>query len=148
MVNISWVGVVNVHVNKLSNFPQYFTLSIAVPLRSTHRCISWVPGIYRLIVFVNCIYIQWIQNTKQQLLYHLYQLLYHLYHRTPNGEMFTLFQPSYMCYFLGRWWTSWKKNFLEEQVESIKKFSDYVTNLDRVGSGLGEYQFDKLIMNE
>jgi ferritin heavy chain len=33
--------------------------------------------------------------------------------------------------------------FLAEQVESIKQFSDYVTNLKRVGSGLGEYMFDK-----
>ena len=41
-----------------------------------------------------------------------------------------------------------EENFLEEQVESIKKFSDYVTNLKRVGPGLGEYQFDKLTLNE
>ena len=36
-----------------------------------------------------------------------------------------------------------ENNFLGEQVESIKQFSDYVTNLKRVGSGLGEYMFDK-----
>ena len=41
-----------------------------------------------------------------------------------------------------------EENFLEEQVESIKQFSDYVTNLKRVGPGLGEYQFDKLTLNE
>ena len=41
-----------------------------------------------------------------------------------------------------------EENFLEEQVESIKLFSDYVTNLKRVGPGLGEYQFDKLTLNE
>ena len=34
-------------------------------------------------------------------------------------------------------------HFLTEQVEAIKKLSDYVTNLRRVGSGLGEYLFDK-----
>ncbi|CAH3175215.1 unnamed protein product [Porites evermanni] len=39
-------------------------------------------------------------------------------------------------------------NFLEEQVESIKQFSDYVTNLKRVGPGLGEYQFDKLTLKD
>lgn len=33
--------------------------------------------------------------------------------------------------------------YLQEQVESIKQLSDYVTNLKRVGPGLGEYQFDK-----
>ncbi|XP_071115219.1 soma ferritin-like isoform X1 [Haliotis cracherodii] len=32
--------------------------------------------------------------------------------------------------------------FLEEEVEMIKKLSDHVTNLKRVGPGLGEYQFD------
>ncbi|CAH3020570.1 unnamed protein product, partial [Porites evermanni] len=41
-----------------------------------------------------------------------------------------------------------EENFLEEQVESIKQFSDYVTNLKRVGPGLGEYQFDKLTLND
>ena len=33
--------------------------------------------------------------------------------------------------------------FLEEQVESIKQLSDHVTNLKRVGEGLGVYLFDK-----
>jgi ferritin heavy chain len=33
--------------------------------------------------------------------------------------------------------------YLKEQVESIKELSDYVTNLKRVGPGLGEYLFDK-----
>jgi len=36
-----------------------------------------------------------------------------------------------------------ENHFLGEQVESIKMFADYVTNLKRVGSGLGEYMFDK-----
>jgi len=33
--------------------------------------------------------------------------------------------------------------FLDEQVKSIKEYSDYITNLRRVGPGLGEYIFDK-----
>lgn len=35
------------------------------------------------------------------------------------------------------------EEFLEEQVTSIKELGEYVTNLKRVGSGLGEYMFDK-----
>lgn len=34
-------------------------------------------------------------------------------------------------------------NYLTEQVEAIKELSDHVTNLKRVGTGLGEYMFDK-----
>jgi len=34
-------------------------------------------------------------------------------------------------------------NYLTEQVEAIKQLSEYVTNLKRVGPGLGEYMFDK-----
>ncbi|GFR07626.1 soma ferritin [Trichonephila clavata] len=41
-----------------------------------------------------------------------------------------------MCDFL-------ESEYLTEQVEAIKKISDYVTNLKRVGNGLGEYIFDK-----
>lgn len=33
--------------------------------------------------------------------------------------------------------------YLQEQVEAIKKLGDHVTNLKRVGNGLGEYVFDK-----
>jgi len=33
--------------------------------------------------------------------------------------------------------------FLEEQVTSIKEINDYIINLERVGIGLGEYLFDK-----
>jgi len=33
--------------------------------------------------------------------------------------------------------------FLDEQVKSIKEYADYITNLRRVGPGLGEYIFDK-----
>jgi len=41
-----------------------------------------------------------------------------------------------MCDFI-------ESEYLEEQVESIKQLSDYITNLKRVGPGLGEYMFDK-----
>ncbi|GIY68591.1 hypothetical protein CEXT_303701 [Caerostris extrusa] len=41
-----------------------------------------------------------------------------------------------MCDFL-------ESEYLTEQVEAIKKIGDYVTNLKRVGTGLGEYVFDK-----
>ncbi|KZC04382.1 PREDICTED: soma ferritin-like [Dufourea novaeangliae] len=33
--------------------------------------------------------------------------------------------------------------FLQEQVDSIKEIADHVTNLERVGEGLGVYVFDK-----
>nr|ALV83426.1 ferritin 1 [Argopecten purpuratus] len=33
--------------------------------------------------------------------------------------------------------------YLEEQVNAIKEISDHITNLKRVGSGLGEYMYDK-----
>jgi len=33
--------------------------------------------------------------------------------------------------------------YLEEQVRSIKEISDHITNLKRVGQGLGEYIYDK-----
>lgn len=39
-------------------------------------------------------------------------------------------------------------NFLTEQVEAIKEISGYITNLKRVGPGLGEYQFDRETLNE
>ena len=41
-----------------------------------------------------------------------------------------------MCDFL-------EKEYLEEQVRDMKKISDHITNLKRVGAGLGEYMFDK-----
>lgn len=34
-------------------------------------------------------------------------------------------------------------NYLTEQTEAIKELSDYVTQLKRCGTGLGEYLFDK-----
>jgi len=36
-----------------------------------------------------------------------------------------------------------ENHYLTEQVEAIKQLADYVTNLKRVGPGLGEYTFDK-----
>lgn len=41
-----------------------------------------------------------------------------------------------------------EEEFLGEQVESINKIGGYITNLIRVGSGLGEFQFDKLHLND
>jgi len=41
-----------------------------------------------------------------------------------------------MCDFL-------ESNYLDEQVEAIKQISDYITRLKKVGTGLGEYMFDK-----
>jgi ferritin heavy chain len=35
-----------------------------------------------------------------------------------------------------------EETYLTEQVESIKELSDYVTQLKRCGTGLGEYMFD------
>lgn len=40
-----------------------------------------------------------------------------------------------------------EEHFLDEQVESIRKIGGHITNLERVGSGLGEYQFDKLTLD-
>jgi ferritin heavy chain len=39
-----------------------------------------------------------------------------------------------------------ESNYLHEQTEAIKELSDYITNLERVGEGLGVYQFDKLTL--
>jgi len=36
-----------------------------------------------------------------------------------------------------------ENHYLTEQVEAIKQLGDYVTNLKRVGPGLGEFLFDK-----
>jgi len=33
--------------------------------------------------------------------------------------------------------------YLEEQVKAIKEIGDHITNLKRVGTGLGEYMYDK-----
>jgi ferritin heavy chain len=41
-----------------------------------------------------------------------------------------------MCDFL-------ETEFLQEQVDAIKELGDHITNLERVGEGLGVYMFDK-----
>lgn len=41
-----------------------------------------------------------------------------------------------------------ESEFLDEQVKSIKQISEYITNLKRVGPGLGEYMFDKETLDE
>jgi ferritin heavy chain len=38
-------------------------------------------------------------------------------------------------------------NFLDEQVESIKEISSFITQLKRVGPGLGEHMFDKQLQS-
>ena len=39
-----------------------------------------------------------------------------------------------------------EEDFLNEQVEDIKMIADHIANLERVGPGLGEYQYDRLTM--
>lgn len=41
-----------------------------------------------------------------------------------------------------------ESEFLEEQVKSIKEIGDHITNLKRVGTGLGEYMYDKESLSE
>jgi len=41
-----------------------------------------------------------------------------------------------------------ENHYLNEQVESIKQLADHVTNLKRVGPGLGEFMYDKKMMEE
>jgi ferritin heavy chain len=36
-----------------------------------------------------------------------------------------------------------EEEFLREKVDTLKTLSDHITNLKRVGPGLGEYMFDK-----
>lgn len=38
--------------------------------------------------------------------------------------------------------------FLQEQVDAIKEISDHVTNLERVGEGLGVFIFDKKLTDQ
>jgi len=40
-----------------------------------------------------------------------------------------------------------ESHFLTEQVESIKEISDHITQLKRVGPGMGEYLYDKHTMS-
>ncbi|MCJ0188286.1 ferritin [Clostridioides difficile] len=46
-----------------------------------------------------------------------------------------------MCDFI-------ETEYLEEQVNAIKEISDHITQLKRVGSGLGEYMYDKESINK
>jgi len=46
-----------------------------------------------------------------------------------------------MCDFL-------ETEYLEEQVKSIKEIGDHITQLKRVGAGLGEYLYDKENLGE
>ena len=41
-----------------------------------------------------------------------------------------------------------EEQFLDEQVRSINEIGSHITNLNRVGTGLGEYQFDKLTLHD
>ena len=41
-----------------------------------------------------------------------------------------------------------ESEYLEEQVDAIKEIGDYISNLKRVGTGLGEYIFDKETLGE
>lgn len=51
--------------------------------------------------------------------------------------LFDIFQ---MCDFI-------ESEFLEEQVNAIKEISDHITQLKRVGTGLGEYMYDKQLQS-
>lgn len=46
-----------------------------------------------------------------------------------------------MCDFL-------ESEYLQEQVDAIKELGDHLTNLRRVGEGLGVYIFDKELAEE
>lgn len=38
--------------------------------------------------------------------------------------------------------------YLQEQVDAIKEIGNHITNLKRVGEGLGVYMFDKKFQND
>jgi ferritin heavy chain len=44
------------------------------------------------------------------------------------------------------WWADFIDNYLAHQVEHIKELSDYISNLKRVGPGLGEFHFDQITL--
>nr|QFU95361.1 ferritin [Magallana bilineata] len=52
-------------------------------------------------------------------------------HKVADGH-----KDAQMCDFL-------ETHYLEEQVNAIKEISDHITQLKRVGSGLGEYEYDR-----
>uniref|UniRef100_K1QHW8 Ferritin n=2 Tax=Magallana gigas TaxID=29159 RepID=K1QHW8_MAGGI len=56
-------------------------------------------------------------------------------HKLADGH-----RDAQMCDFI-------ESEFLEEQVNAIKEISDHVTQLKRVGAGLGEYQYDKQLQS-
>lgn len=41
-----------------------------------------------------------------------------------------------------------EEEYLDEQVKSIKEIGTHITNLKRVGPGLGEFEFDKLTLKD
>ena len=41
-----------------------------------------------------------------------------------------------------------EEHFLTEQIEAIKELEDHITNLKRVGNGLGEFLFDKYMVSD
>ena len=41
-----------------------------------------------------------------------------------------------------------ENEYLQEQVTAIKEISDHITNLKRVGPGLGEYMYDRETMSD
>uniref|UniRef100_K1QAG9 Ferritin n=1 Tax=Magallana gigas TaxID=29159 RepID=K1QAG9_MAGGI len=56
-------------------------------------------------------------------------------HKLADGH-----RDAQMCDFI-------ESEFLEEQVNAIKEISDHVTQLKRVGAGLGEYEYDKQLQS-
>lgn len=66
--------------------------------------------------------------------------------RTVNESLLKLHQLSdshndaQMCDFI-------ESHYLTEQVEAMKELAGYITNLKRVGTGLGEYEFDKKLQS-
>lgn len=56
-------------------------------------------------------------------------------HKLADGH-----RDAQMCDFI-------ESEFLEEQVNAIKEISDHVTQLKRVGTGLGEYMYDKQLQS-
>ena len=41
-----------------------------------------------------------------------------------------------------------ESHFLDEEVDSIKQLTEYLTNLERVGPGHGEYHFDSETLSQ
>lgn len=65
---------------------------------------------------------------------HVNQALLDL-HKTADGH-----NDAQMCDFI-------EAHYLTEQVEAINEIAKHIANLKRVGSGLGEYQFNKHSMS-